>query len=80
MAMETILGIKGIDFVMLASDTMQAKSLIFMKDGKYRYLFWSHYTLIAKTKILFKLLQIANSKIWRRQSSNSESVMPGIIS
>ncbi|KAH8412732.1 hypothetical protein KR009_004975 [Drosophila setifemur] len=35
MAMETILGIKGPDFVMLASDTMQAKSLIFMKDGNY---------------------------------------------
>lgn len=35
MAMETILGIKGPDFVMLASDTMQAKSLVFMKDGNH---------------------------------------------
>ncbi|KAH8267490.1 hypothetical protein KR018_008073 [Drosophila ironensis] len=32
--METILGIKGTDFVMLAADTMQAKSLIFMKDDQ----------------------------------------------
>lgn len=53
MAMETILGIKGIDFVMLASDTMQAKSLIFMKDGKYWYLFKAHYILFPKTKIFF---------------------------
>lgn len=31
--METILGIKGEDCVMLACDTMQAKSVIFMRDG-----------------------------------------------
>lgn len=33
MAMETILGIKGEDCVILACDTMQAKSVIFMRDG-----------------------------------------------
>ncbi|XP_064556259.1 probable proteasome subunit beta type-2 [Drosophila montana] len=31
--METVLGIKGKDFVMLASDTMLAKSIFFLKDN-----------------------------------------------
>lgn len=33
--METVLGLKGKDFVMLASDTMLAKSIFFLKDSKY---------------------------------------------
>lgn len=32
--METILGIKGPDFVMLAADCTQAHSIIMMKEGK----------------------------------------------
>lgn len=33
--METILGIKGPDFVMLAADCTQAHSIITLKEGKY---------------------------------------------
>ncbi|KAH8337541.1 hypothetical protein KR074_000270 [Drosophila pseudoananassae] len=47
MAMETILGIKGVDFVMLASDTMQAKSLIFMKDDQSKIHRLSDFNMIA---------------------------------
>jgi len=32
--METLLGIKGPDFVMLAADTTHARSIIVMKEGK----------------------------------------------
>jgi len=32
--METLLGIKGPDFVMLAADTTHANSVIVMKEGK----------------------------------------------
>lgn len=32
--METLLGIKGPDFVMLAADTTHARSIVVMKDGK----------------------------------------------
>lgn len=32
--METLLGIKGPDFVMLAADTTHAHSVIVMKEGK----------------------------------------------
>lgn len=32
--METILGIKGADFVMLAADCTQAHSIITLKEGK----------------------------------------------
>lgn len=32
--METILGIKGPDFVMLAADCTHAHSIIMMKEGK----------------------------------------------
>lgn len=32
--METILGIRGPDFVMVAADTTQARSIIVMKEGK----------------------------------------------
>ena len=31
--METILGIRGPDFVMVAADTTQARSIIVMKEG-----------------------------------------------
>lgn len=34
--METLLGIKGPDFVMLAADTTHAHSVIVMKEGKTR--------------------------------------------
>lgn len=34
--METLLGIKGPDFVMLAADSTQAHSIIMMKEGKFR--------------------------------------------
>lgn len=34
--METILGIKGPDFVMLAADCTQAHSIITLKEGKNR--------------------------------------------
>lgn len=37
--METILGIKGKDFVMLAADCTQAHSIITLKEGKF-----SHFT------------------------------------
>ncbi|EDW77562.1 uncharacterized protein Dwil_GK24489 [Drosophila willistoni] len=47
MAMETILGIKGRDFVMLASDTMQAKSLIFMKDDQSKIHRLSDFSMMA---------------------------------
>ncbi|KAH8238670.1 hypothetical protein KR038_011691 [Drosophila bunnanda] len=47
MAMETILGIKGPDFVMLASDTMQAKSLIFMKDDQSKVHRLSDFNMMA---------------------------------
>ncbi|XP_017047337.1 probable proteasome subunit beta type-2 [Drosophila ficusphila] len=47
MAMETILGIKGPDFVMLASDTMQAKSLIFMKDDQSKIHRLSDFNMMA---------------------------------
>ncbi|XP_017130403.1 probable proteasome subunit beta type-2 [Drosophila elegans] len=47
MAMETILGIKGPDFVMLASDTMQAKSLIFMKDDQSKIHRLSNFNIMA---------------------------------
>lgn len=33
--METILGIRGPDFVMVAADTTQARSIIVMKEGKF---------------------------------------------
>lgn len=33
--METILGIKGADFVMLAADCTQAHSIISLKEGIY---------------------------------------------
>lgn len=33
--METILGIKGPDFVMVAADCTQAHSIIMMKEGKF---------------------------------------------
>lgn len=32
--METILGLKGADFVMLAADCTQAHSIITLKEGK----------------------------------------------
>jgi len=32
--METILGIKGFDFVILASDTMKAKSVMWLDEGE----------------------------------------------
>lgn len=32
--METLLGIKGPDFVMVAADSTQAQSIIMMKEGK----------------------------------------------
>ncbi|XP_017151291.2 probable proteasome subunit beta type-2 [Drosophila miranda] len=47
MALETILGIKGPDFVMLASETMQAKSLIFMKDDQSKIHRLSDFSMIA---------------------------------
>nr|XP_017006758.2 probable proteasome subunit beta type-2 [Drosophila takahashii] len=47
MAMETILGIKGPDFVMLASDTMQAKSLVFMKDDQSKIHRLSDFNMMA---------------------------------
>ncbi|XP_016931131.2 probable proteasome subunit beta type-2 [Drosophila suzukii] len=47
MAMETILGIKGTDFVMLASDTMQAKSLVFMKDDQSKIHRLSDFNMMA---------------------------------
>lgn len=34
--METVLGIKGPDFVMLAADCTQAQSIILMKEGRYK--------------------------------------------
>lgn len=37
--METILGIKGKDFVMLAADCAQAHSIITLKDGKIMSIF-----------------------------------------
>lgn len=33
--METILGIRGPDFVMLCADTTQARSIIVMKEGEF---------------------------------------------
>lgn len=36
--METLLGIKGPDFVMLAADTTHARSIIVMKEGKHSHL------------------------------------------
>lgn len=33
--METILGIRGPDFVMVAADTTQARSIIVMKEGMF---------------------------------------------
>ncbi|KAH8403016.1 hypothetical protein KR222_003157 [Zaprionus bogoriensis] len=47
MAMETILGIKGADFVMLACDTMQAKSVIFMKDDQSKLHRLSEFSMLA---------------------------------
>lgn len=35
--METLLGIKGPDFVMLAADCTQAHSIIMMKEGKLQH-------------------------------------------
>lgn len=35
LAMETILGIKGPDFVMVAADSTHARSIMVMKTGKY---------------------------------------------
>jgi len=32
--METILGVKGTDFIILASDTMRNKSAMWLDDGK----------------------------------------------
>lgn len=45
--METILGIKGKDFVMLAADCSQAHSIIMLKEGKI-------------TKIVDNLQYVAN--------------------
>ncbi|XP_030555220.1 probable proteasome subunit beta type-2 [Drosophila novamexicana] len=47
MAMETILGIKGSDFAMLACDTMQAKSVIFMKDDQSKIHRLSEFSMLA---------------------------------
>lgn len=47
MAMETILGIKGSDFVMLACDTMQVKSIIFMKDDQSKIHRLSDFSMLA---------------------------------
>ncbi|EDW03297.1 probable proteasome subunit beta type-2 [Drosophila grimshawi] len=45
--METILGIKGSNFVMLACDTMQAKSVIFMKDDQSKIHRLSEFSMLA---------------------------------
>lgn len=37
--METVIGLKGKDFVLLAADTMLAKSIFFLRDSKYQYLY-----------------------------------------
>lgn len=34
--METIVGVKGKDFVMLAADSSHPHSIMVLKDGKYR--------------------------------------------
>ena len=34
--METIVGVKGKDFVMLAADSSHPHSIMLLKDGKYR--------------------------------------------
>lgn len=39
--METILGIKGQDFVMVAADCTQANSIITLKEGKKKLLYFS---------------------------------------
>lgn len=39
--METILGIKGEDFVMLAADCTQAHSIISLKEGNFYFYFKS---------------------------------------
>lgn len=39
--METIIGIKGKDFVMLAADSSHPHSIMLLKDGKYHRKFYS---------------------------------------
>lgn len=34
--MECLIGVKGKDFVMVASDTSNARSIVRMKDGKFK--------------------------------------------
>lgn len=34
--MDTVLGLKGSDFVMLAADTMVVKTLMVLKDSEYQ--------------------------------------------
>ncbi|ALC39925.1 Prosbeta4R2, partial [Drosophila busckii] len=47
MAMETILGIKGEKCVLLACDTMQAKSVVFMKDDQPKVHRLSDFAMLA---------------------------------
>nr|XP_017006762.2 probable proteasome subunit beta type-2 [Drosophila takahashii] len=45
--METILGIKGIDFVILASDTMKAKSVMWLDDDKSKIHRLTNYSMLS---------------------------------
>ncbi|KAH8393935.1 hypothetical protein KR215_007370 [Drosophila sulfurigaster] len=47
MAMETILGVKGADCVMLACDTMQAKSVMFIRDDQSKIHRLSDFAMLA---------------------------------
>lgn len=51
--METLLGIKGPDFVMLAADTTHANSVIVMKEGKSRHRRLLVYFSPAGSQIVF---------------------------
>ena len=58
--METILGIRGPDFVMVAADTTQARSIIVMKEGMSfeRLLNNNDFTIFVFARSLIQLFLI----------------------
>lgn len=61
--METVVGIKGKDFVMLAADSSHPQNIVVLKDGKYRT------NLAFLTNIRGMIRQKRNKKIFHRNSA-----------